>query len=71
MFEKVGHHQIGLHWCQGNLTHLHKMQTETFYMALLVDLLLLVMMELRLFSSTEYFTLGFFNLTGLPAAPSC
>jgi hypothetical protein len=46
------------------------MQIKAFYMALLIVLLLLVLMELRLYSSVEYFRLGFLCLTGLPATPS-
>ena len=65
MIEKFGHRQLGLHWCLGNLAHLQKMQIEAFYMALLIVLLLLVLMELRAYSIAEYFTFGFLSLTVL------
>ena len=46
------------------------MQAKTFYMALLIILLLLVLMELMSYTSTGYFGLGFFCLTGLTVPPA-
>jgi hypothetical protein len=46
------------------------MPPETFYTALLIVLLLLVLMELRSYTSAEYFKFGFFCTTGLLAATS-
>ena len=53
-----------LHWCQGNLPHLHKVQTLPYYVALLMALLLLVLTEPWSYSLAEYLTLGFLCLTG-------